>query len=652
MNVSKIIQTGSIAAALMFALLTDSFAPAARANVYATNIKLNGGMNSITNAASGTPVTISFILNEPATMGTTVNILSGTNVVRSLSFSSGNAGALRGTNIVVWDGNGTGGSSLAAGTYSIGITPAASGFTNWVQTSLDVKPGNYVYSPQGIAVNNNSNSPYYGRVFVGNAAKGPSGGSANPVPGDLDGILKANADGSLADEGQGNTNGTQAGYFWNDDGYNDSPHFLRYGQDDRIYALDLTNAGKIVACNMIMSTNQVVLSPANYSHNPFGNTVTNGGGWAMFDVTDAGTANGRLWLGDYDSFGGAGIWIWHMVNGVANPSDTTGTQAVAAGGDLSVWPAGGFMMDESSNIFVSQDPLSTGDTHKLAMVFTNWNGVTTLTNGTGWRVGGGDTTFSGIFDTALNSRTNPKYVAYSLSAGTGGIRVLYATNGAVVSNGTMVLTNLDAGHYYFGVAWDAVGNLYGASASINRWRVFSPPGTNQSTTLATETVQIGSSGSGTVYITSIVTSSNTVIINFTGPASAAPSAFTLLRATTAGGPYSSDLSATIIQLSPGVFQATTTKSGANQFYRVKLTQSVGTPTRPTITSLGVTNSTVTINFTGASSDPASAFTLLSAGSAPGPYASIISATIIQIRPGVFQASANKNGSIQFYRLKR
>src|SRR5208282_5734999 len=107
-----------------------------------------------------TSVSISFILNEPATRGTIINILSGTNVIRTLNISSGNAGTLRGTNTVVWDGNGSGGSGVAAGSYSVSITPAATGFTSWVQTSMDTNYGNYVYSPRGIAVNNNSNSPY------------------------------------------------------------------------------------------------------------------------------------------------------------------------------------------------------------------------------------------------------------------------------------------------------------------------------------------------------------------------------------------------------------------------------------------------------------------------------------------------------------
>ena len=61
-----------------------------RANVYATNIKLNGSTN---NAAivPGRPVRISYILNEPAT-NVLVRLLSGATVVWSNSLAGTNRG--------------------------------------------------------------------------------------------------------------------------------------------------------------------------------------------------------------------------------------------------------------------------------------------------------------------------------------------------------------------------------------------------------------------------------------------------------------------------------------------------------------------------------------------------------------------------------
>src|SRR5580704_12249429 len=116
--------------ALLMAVLVAG--PELKANVYASNIKLNGGLSSVTNNA-GTPVTISYILNEPATLGTTINILSGATVVDSISIAAGNAGTLRGTNSVVWGGTNSSGANVPGGIYSVSITPESSGYTNWTQ---------------------------------------------------------------------------------------------------------------------------------------------------------------------------------------------------------------------------------------------------------------------------------------------------------------------------------------------------------------------------------------------------------------------------------------------------------------------------------------------------------------------------------------
>jgi hypothetical protein len=434
----------SLVLTLVVTLLGGVFTNSSRANVYATNIKLNGSLTN-TSVLPGVPVSISYILNEPATVAVALSILSGTNVVRSFVIPSGNPGALMGTNLVIWDGKNEGGTNEPPGTYGVSITAAAAGFTKWTQTSTDTNGGYHVFAPRGIAVNNNSNSPYYGRVFIGSA----QGNGTGTQPGDVDGILKANADGSLADEGQ-----STGGYPWFDDDFQDSPHFLRYGRDDRIYALDLTvGNGLIVALDMTMSTNHLVLTPTNYANTPF----TPGFGWGTFDITDAGTTNGRVWLGDIEQSGGAGLWAWRLTNGVADPNDKVGKQVVAAGGALSEDPSGGSMMDVNSNIFIGQY-IFPNDSNNRAMVFTNWNGTSILTNGTAWQTGGNDDTFDGVYDLAIDSRVNPKYVALSLSV-SGGLRVLNATDGSVVTTNAQSLANLDGTNVYFGVAWDAVGNL-------------------------------------------------------------------------------------------------------------------------------------------------------------------------------------------------
>ena len=112
-----------------------------------------------------------------------------------------------------------------------------------------------------------------------------------------------------------------------------------------------------------------------------------------------------------------------------------------------------------------------------------------------------DPTFEGLRDVVINSRVNPTIVACPTTSGSqdtsgSGIRLLNATNGSViiVTNGLgatiQTLTNLDFGQQYGAAAWDAVGNLYGASTSRNLWRVWSPPGGNTNTTVALVTMAV------------------------------------------------------------------------------------------------------------------------------------------------------------------
>jgi hypothetical protein len=67
------------------------------------------------------------------------------------------------------------------------------------------------------------------------------------------------------------------------------------------------------------------------------------------------------------------------------------------------------------------------------------------------------------------------------------------------TNGTAVITLDPSGsHDHTDVAWDNVGNVYTIDNSESFWRTYSPPGTNQATTVAVVTVQLGSSGAAPI----------------------------------------------------------------------------------------------------------------------------------------------------------
>jgi hypothetical protein len=114
------------------------------------------------------------------------------------------------------------------------------------------------------------------------------------------------------------------------------------------------------------------------------------------------------------------------------------------------------------------------------------------------------------------------------------------------------------------VAWDAVGNVYYIDYYSAVWRSFSPPGTNQSTTIAPALIQL----SGSPTITKVTVSGSNIVLTFSGNASDAATAYTVLSSPTVTGTYV-NTSATIPMQSPGVFQASVPISGATQFYRIR-----------------------------------------------------------------------------------
>jgi len=540
---------------LWLALAASLLASSARANLYITNLRFNG-VALLTNSVAITNINITYILNEPAALGVTINISSGSNVIRTLTAAPGAQGALFGSNVMVWDSADSNGVPVATGHYGVSLAAGAGSHTNWTQISQDGSPGNYTLAPRGLAVNNNSNSFYYGRVFLGNAAENPH----STLPGDQDTILKLNADGSFAMDGPDGIGGYDIVDF-GDDGV---PQKMRVGEDDRLYMMDLDQR-QLVAFDMLVSTNQIVMTQASYVENPFfiNGSIPGGLGWFSMDVTGANTTNGLIWLGQWDA-DGAGIWNWGLTNGEANPTNDTGNPVLEIGSSLGVAASGGLMVDTHFDIFVGQYLTDSGGTNSDCMVFTNWNdglsfGGEAISNGTAWSVGGGDDTFLGVYDTTIDSRLHPNYVACALNGGpvNGGIRILDAQTGAVL------VTNLDATNQYYVTAWDNVGNLYAASDTSHLLRVFSPP-------VATNQAAISGVLQIVPAIVSATLNGSTLTIFFVGSRSDQVSQIGLQSCATINGDFLDDTEGVaVVLVSPGEFKLTTTVSAPIQFYRIR-----------------------------------------------------------------------------------
>jgi len=537
-------------------------AAACRANVSVSNIKLNGSATQASTAL-GNGVFISYILSDVADLGVSVNIYSNSVLVRTFSvatnaLATNGAGLSLGTNLIFWDGKDSSSNTVGIGSYNISVTAASSGHSAWtllttnaIKTNLS-SGGYYVYAPRGIAVDNNTNSLYYGRVFVAGAG---TGYHPNTVAGDRDTILKFNADGAAADDGPFG----DGRYPMSDQAFR-LPEKLRMGDDNRLYMNDRSSTGQIVAFNEQLTTNSIVLNPNNYFFNPFNFYLTaNGNGWFSMDVTASNANSGAIWLGDVDA--NAGVWFWNMAGGFANPADEQGNWEVAAavGGPLTQSASGGLMVDSITNVFVSQYVDETND--NSTMLFAGGKGALPKTNAV-WSAGAGDATFGDVVDTTIDSRAHPRYVACAMAGPTvGGIRILDA--GA----GTNVAANLDPANTYWATAWDNVGNLYAASDTLHAWRVWSPRvGTNVSTTFGQASVKTVTA----LTFLGVTSVNNQIAMTFTATAGTATNAFSLLSSSAVEAAFAPASGYFITNGDlPGLYVAVTTNAGGNQFFLIK-----------------------------------------------------------------------------------
>jgi hypothetical protein len=467
----------------LFLLLILSACFSTRANVYATDIQINGSLQAGV-VVPGGPLTISYILNDTAT-NVSVRIYAGASVAKVFTSEDGGAGAKPGLNTIVWDGTNDNGSAAAEGVYNVSITAAAAGYGAW--TNITDDGTNFdVFYPSSITVNRNTNSPYYGRVFIGNA----SGGGWGPGQG----ILKGNADGSPADEG----GFSAGGYGWGGDGYpNPSPWKMDVGADDRLYVDDWSSHGLVVSFDQVVSSNYLaVLRPDNY---PYGKISLSG-----LCVWGAAT-NLQLYMADINLASnevapGVGIISWMLdTNGVAALGDT-GMVAVTLtnGFGLTLAPYA-VSVAAHGDIFTIQRVETNNDPDDTVLCFPP------VPNGGPpdamplWELGAADSTLVENYGVAVDPAGT--YVAVA-SRGygndpanfqNGGVSIFWAADGSLAA-----YLNQDAEGYtnqeFFDVAWDSIGNLYTIygedGLSQSGWRVYSPPGSNQATTVAVPFIQV------------------------------------------------------------------------------------------------------------------------------------------------------------------
>ncbi len=462
-------------------LLLINVSWSAHANVYATNIRFTGSVaGSSTNVTVYVPCELSYIsylLNEPASAGVTLEILSETNsVVRTIEIPGGAPGTLRGPNTVVWDVKNDFDDFVPLGHYRVRITAKAHGYNEWRQISDDFNPGNYVFQPQGIAVNQNTNSPYYGRVFVGNGQLG-----LNPdfEPGDRLGLFKLNADGSPAEEGSFAT----GGWLWS--GTGTSPWKIEISDDDYLYVNDWIGGGLVLRFDQTLAVNsrQLVLRADN---RPNGGAANLSGPF----ITGTGLTT-RIWMADVTE-GGAGIRRWAVTGNGSVATNDLGVTIVPVGtnSDLSLSPFD-LALDRSNHIYAIQQVEAAGDPAARVLRFPAFEESGNALTNADWRIGGGDNTMRGASGIAVDPKGQYVAVAFKgsgtgLARTGGGVRLFSTADGSDVQTLTPAPY-----HDHTDVAWDNVGNLYVCDNWDSVWRVYSPPGANQASTVSVDALNAG-----------------------------------------------------------------------------------------------------------------------------------------------------------------
>lgn len=634
MNLNRELPWISVLGGLVLGLITMVSATRSNANVYATNIRINDGGTNVLASPGGT-ISVSYLLNEPATLGATVQIQSGATVVQSLELPVGVEGTLRGFNSVSLDI-----ANVPSGTYTVSVTAASSGYTNWTQITSDTTdPNTYVFDGRGIAVDRNPSSPYYGRIFVANSSLGIS---PDTTPGDTLGILKFNADTSDAEEGISSSG--LDGHLWS--GQSTSPWKLEVSADDFVYVDDLANGGDIYRWDPTISSNSL-LHVLRQDNQPPGAVLSGPA------ITGTGT-NTQIWMVDTNT---ATVVDWRVTSDFVCASNDTGRLVVVGATSILFDVA----VDRSGNIYSCAYLAASGDPSERVFRYpaydpsTNSNMPETTPS---WAVGGGDDTYAGASGIAADPTGTYVAVAFEGPAGgvstNGNTKILWATNGAVVANLDLgVAMGGDANHDDTDCAWDAVGNVYYIDVWFGRWRAFSPPGTNQATTVALPLIQISGAPppSGAIEITRIGVSGGNINIDFTADTNDAAASFSILGAATVTGPFATIAGATITQLNPGQFHASFPVSAATWYFRIAGSGTTPPPSQLSFTQVSASGGKMVLTFSGSSSDTAASFTILSAPVVNGSYVDA-HATVTALGPGVFQTSLSMSGSAQFYRVRR
>ncbi|MCF7826361.1 MAG: hypothetical protein K9N29_06895, partial [Candidatus Marinimicrobia bacterium] len=442
------------------------FATTSYANIYATNLEVSATV--ITTGTTNSTVDISFLLNEDSDSGVDVKIYSGAALVRTISLAT----ATKGANTVTWDGTDAGGATLPDGDYTFEVTASDDGTATWTKISDDLKT--VMYSPKGVAINRNLESPKFGTVYISNGVAGTSSNAGATYNGD--GLIMFNA----AQDELGFSNGGQT---W---ASSNAPNKSSIGEDDRVYVTEYGLDEIFVFDAEISPASAFRLLDAD-------NKVADQ--WVQGNWVTGSGADRAIYTADGNYAVGQGILKYTI-----GLDDT-----LLAGnyGELAVErPNNGYYqrdveVDSQGNIYFCQMRADPNQAYPL-LKYPPYTGTTLTLDDTLWTV---PMTYSGAQGIALDEANNR--IAWG-SYYSGTVYIHNATTGALletIATGQSRTQDL---------AFDAAGNLYTIDNGSEYWHVWSAPdGANEFTTpgLATITIETPAEPS-TIFITEIADPNN------------------------------------------------------------------------------------------------------------------------------------------------
>ena len=442
------------------------------ANVYASGVVCAG----VTNGAAGS---ITYWLNENADSGVTIDIVSWEGAQPTVRTLTGPT--TKGKHVVTFDGKDGSGTALPVGQYGVKITASDNGYSLWTQISSSTN-ATCMYSGQDVAINNNSESPAFGRIYISNATTGTptvptwyTGGSLK------EGLYAFNPDQTYLEGLEGVfgycTANATIGYPFPDYILNVQANVstskgVTVDADDNVYLTDYANGREYLwrsdaafSASSLVSLFTALSDPLVPAEKGHGNVIG-------CQVVGSG-ADRILYYCDEDIIAAQGHAFMKAELGNKTSLDTptmAGVEVVPppAGswvnlGDIAVDSAGNYYAQVYRWYTASKDAL-----WKFAP-----DGTTVL-----WQLDNA-TYYTIYYGVGLDEARNRVYIVqYQNQDDVASPSVLYQidmTTGAEISSYAMPPAGAVVSRGYRGCNVDAVGNVYVISSLVETWLVLSPP---------------------------------------------------------------------------------------------------------------------------------------------------------------------------------